>query len=43
MFAERSIGMDDPGMVAFAHLLHAAGGEVFIHEKDSEETDGRRA
>lgn len=24
MFAERSIGLDDPGMVAFAHLVNAA-------------------
>lgn len=32
MFAQRSIGMDDPGMVAFAHLLHAAGGARFALE-----------
>jgi phosphoenolpyruvate---glycerone phosphotransferase subunit DhaL len=32
MFAERSIGMNDPGMVAFAHLLHAAGGARFALE-----------
>jgi phosphoenolpyruvate---glycerone phosphotransferase subunit DhaL len=38
MFADRSIGMDDPGMVAFAHLLHAAGGERFsLAEKLKEE------
>jgi hypothetical protein len=38
MFADRSIGMDDPGMVAFAHLLHAAGGERFsLAEKQKEE------
>lgn len=24
MFAERSVGLDDPGMIAFAHLLDAA-------------------
>lgn len=24
MFAERSVGLDDPGMVAFAHLVNAA-------------------
>jgi dihydroxyacetone kinase-like protein len=27
MFGERSIGMDDPGMVAFSYLLRAAGGD----------------
>lgn len=27
MFAERSIGMDDPGMVAFVHLVDAALGQ----------------
>nr|WP_283399507.1 DAK2 domain-containing protein [Burkholderia multivorans] len=44
MFAERSIGMDDPGMVAFAHLLHAAGGERFsLEDKQEEEGHGRRA
>ena len=26
MFAERSVGLDDPGMVAFRHLVVAAGG-----------------
>ncbi|WP_438390443.1 DAK2 domain-containing protein [Caballeronia sp. DA-9] len=37
MFADRSMGMDDPGMVAFAHLLHAAGGERFATEDTQEE------
>ncbi|HEY0207934.1 dihydroxyacetone kinase subunit L [Acerihabitans sp.] len=30
MFAERSIGLDDPGMVAFAHLVDAAAGHAAI-------------
>jgi dihydroxyacetone kinase-like protein len=29
MFAERSIGMDDPGMVAFSYLLRAAGDDGY--------------
>lgn len=28
MFAQRSIGMDDPGMVAFAYMLDACGGSA---------------
>lgn len=28
MFAERSVGLDDPGMVAFAHLVDAAVGRT---------------
>jgi dihydroxyacetone kinase-like protein len=28
MFAEKSIGLDDPGMIAFAHLLAACCGEA---------------
>ncbi|MDL4915110.1 MAG: DAK2 domain-containing protein [Enterobacterales bacterium endosymbiont of Blomia tropicalis] len=28
MFAERSVGLDDPGMVAFAHLVDAATGRT---------------
>ncbi|PIJ50153.1 hypothetical protein BL250_10720 [Erwinia sp. OLTSP20] len=28
MFAERSVGLDDPGMVAFAHLVDAALGKA---------------
>jgi phosphoenolpyruvate---glycerone phosphotransferase subunit DhaL len=44
MFAERSIGMDDPGMIAFAHLLHAAGGERFaLAETQEEVKHGRGA
>lgn len=33
MFAERSVGLDDPGMVAFAHLVDAAVG----HARHSQE------
>ncbi|WP_410012489.1 DAK2 domain-containing protein [Sodalis sp. C49] len=35
MFAERSIGLDDPGMVAFACLVHAAAGHAAIPQEVS--------
>jgi dihydroxyacetone kinase-like protein len=34
MFAERSIGLDDPGMVAFRYMVIAAGGEHIDHEQE---------